>query len=251
MLNGVCDSVCFVTTYDQRLVDLYDLDNPDGPDHDFYRALADDVSAQMVLDLGCGTGILTVTLAGEGRDVVGIDPSPSMLSYAQRREGAGTVEWILGDSSSIPRGGFDYAVMTGNVAQHIPDGQWERTLLDLRQALKQGGVLAFESRNPATREWESWASEDRSMRDTLHGPLTEWQDVSELEPGVVELKAHNLFADTNETVTETLVLTFRSRLLLEEQLHAAGFEVEAIYGTWKRAPFDENSPLIILIARAR
>lgn len=240
-----------MTAYDQRLVDLYDQDNPDGPDHDFYRALADEISAQSVLDLGCGTGILTVTFTSEGRDIVGMDPSPAMLTYARRRSGADNVEWILGDSSSIPRDSFDYAVMTGNVAQHIPDGEWERTLLELRQALKQGGILAFESRNPGARGWESWAAEEGTTRNTLHGRLTEWQEVSEIAPGIVELKAHNLFLDTNETVTETLVLTFRSRCLLEEQLQTAGFAIEATYGTWKNTPFAEDSPLIILVARAK
>ncbi len=240
-----------MTAYDQRLVELYDQDNPDGPDHDFYRALAAKVSARRILDLGCGTGILTVTFAGEGRDIVGVDPSRSMLSYAQHRQGSEQVEWILGDSRGTPRDGFDYAVMTGNVAQHIPDGHWERTLLDLRQALHQGGILAFESRNPAAREWENWASEERSIRETVHGPLTEWQDVSELAPGVVELRAHNLFADAQDVVTETLILTFRSRGVLEEQLRAAGFDIQATYGTWTRTPFTEDSPLIILVAKAR
>ncbi|PPB49866.1 class I SAM-dependent methyltransferase [Arthrobacter pityocampae] len=237
--------------YDQRLVDLYDQDNPDGPDHAFYRALADDVSAHSVLDLGCGTGILTVTFPGDGRDVVGIDPSPAMLAYAQRRPGAEDVEWILGDSSTIPRDGFDYAVMTGNVAQHIPGGQWERTLLNLRQSLTKGGTLAFESRNPAARAWDGWAAQGRTTRDTPHGPLTEWQDVSETAPGIIELTFHNRFAETGDTVTESLVLTFRSRQLLQEQLHRAGFEIDATYGDWDRTPFTDTSPLIVLVARAR
>lgn len=237
--------------YDQRLVDLYDQDNPDGPDHAFYRALADDVSAHSVLDLGCGTRILTVTFTGDGRDVVGIDPSPAMLAYARDRPGAEDVEWILGDSSSIPRDGFDYAVMTGNVAQHIPDGQWQRTLLNLRQSLNKGGILAFESRNPLRRAWDGWASQERTMRDTLHGPLTEWQDVSETAPGIIELIFHNRFTDTGDTVTESLVLTFRSRYLLQKQLHTAGFEIDATYGGWDHTPCTDDSPLIILVARAR
>lgn len=105
--------------YDPRLVALYDLDNPDGPDHDFYRALAERIDARSVLDLGCGTGLLTTTLAREGRRVVGIDPSPAMLAMARSRPGAERVEWILGDSRAAPAGPFDLVVMTGNVAQHI------------------------------------------------------------------------------------------------------------------------------------
>jgi hypothetical protein len=35
-----------------------------------------------------------------------------------------------------------------------------------------------------------------------------------------------------------------------EAFHAAGFDIEATYGTWMRTPFDDTCPLIILIARA-
>lgn len=49
--------------YDEaRLAALYDIDNPDGPDHDFFRAFAARIDARRIVDLGCGTGILTVTL---------------------------------------------------------------------------------------------------------------------------------------------------------------------------------------------
>lgn len=240
-----------MTDYDHRLVDLYDVDNPDGPDHDFYRALGDEISAESVLDLGCGTGILTVTFLGNNRQVVGIDPSQTMINYARQRNGAGGVNWILGDSRAIPSGTFDYAVMTGNVAQHISNHDWETTLRDLRQSLKRGGTLAFESRNPATREWESWVSEERTTRETAHGELVEWMDLSETTPGTIELQAHNLFVDANETITETLTLVFRDRHLLEQQLSAAGFTVEAVYGDWKRTPFVDTVSLMVFVARAR
>lgn len=36
---------------DSRLVALYDIDNPDGPDHDFYRSLANETGASSILDL--------------------------------------------------------------------------------------------------------------------------------------------------------------------------------------------------------
>lgn len=49
---------------DSRLVALYDIDNPDGPNHDFCRSLADEVAASSILDLGCGTVMLTVSQHG-------------------------------------------------------------------------------------------------------------------------------------------------------------------------------------------
>jgi SAM-dependent methyltransferase len=240
-----------VTDYDPRVVDLYDEDNPDGPDHDFYRALAEEVSAESVLDLGCGTGILTVTLVREGRDVVGVDPSAAMLAYARRRTGADAVAWIHGDSRSIPLGTFDYAVMSGNVAQHISEVDWDCTLRDLRQALRVGGILAFESRNPSAGGWVNWASGERTKRETPHGELIQWMDVTETAPGTVELTAHNLFAETTETVTETQVLVFRDRNTLETQLKTAGFVVENVYGDWNRGPVTEKAPIMIFVARAR
>ena len=102
------------------------------------------------------SGILTATFARADRTVVGIDPSPNMVAYATNRANGQSVRWILGDSRDIPAKPFDYAVMTGNVAQHIGGSDWERTLTDISGTLRDGGVLASESRNPQARAWEKW-----------------------------------------------------------------------------------------------
>ena len=56
---------------DAELVELYDLDNPDGEDHAYHRALADQIDVRSIVDLGCGTGLLTRSLAKPGRTVIG------------------------------------------------------------------------------------------------------------------------------------------------------------------------------------
>lgn len=236
--------------YDPRIVALYDGKNPDGPDHDYYRSLAVQPGVQRILDLGCGTGILTVTLAQEGREVVGMDPSPAMLDYARQRAGASEVLWVEGDSRALDHGLFDLAVMTGNVVQHIPDQQWERTLQDLRRSLSSGSVLAFESRNPERRAWESWAREEPCTRDTPFGPVTEWRQVQELSEGKILLESFSKFATTGATVHEDLVLAFRTVAQLDVQLQAAGFKVDAIWGDWNRTPFDGSQAVMIFEARA-
>ena len=133
---------------DELLAAIYDDDNRDGPDHDYFRALADEVSASCITDLGCGTGILTVTLAKKGRRVTGIDPAAALLSHAAERPGGDQVEWRLGASELIDRDANDLIVMSGNVAMQIIDGAWTATLLDIAQGLKPGGRLVFETRNP-------------------------------------------------------------------------------------------------------
>jgi SAM-dependent methyltransferase len=235
---------------DPRLVALYDGDNPDGPDHDFDRALAAETRARTMLDLGCGTGMLTVTLATAERRVVGVDPSAAMLDVARHRPGGDAVEWIHGDSRAIPPGPYDLAFLTGNVVQHIPDPEWSRTLADLRAALRTGGTLSFESRNPADRAWETWAGPATS-RDTAHGPLEEWADVEETGPGRVTVAFRSRFAATGDLVTEVQEFAFRDRTTIVEQLDAAGFDVDAVHGDFVRGPLTGSSRVMVFVARAR
>lgn len=87
---------------DPRLVALYDLDNPAGADTRFYLDLAAEVSARQIIDLGCGTGLLTRALARTGVQVVGVDPAPAMLAWARQQPGAEQVRWIQGTTPRCP-----------------------------------------------------------------------------------------------------------------------------------------------------
>lgn len=62
--------------------ELYDLENPDfDPDGSFYLALTRQYSGP-VLDLGCGTGRITIPLARYGVAITGLDVVPEMLARA-------------------------------------------------------------------------------------------------------------------------------------------------------------------------
>jgi SAM-dependent methyltransferase len=144
---------------DPRLVAIYDTINAYGPGEqpDFYGHLAADIGARTIVDLGCGTGLLTREMAGRGYTMTGIDPSAEMLAVARRGQHADRVEWIHGDTAAVPARHADLALMSGHVAQFfVTDDAWADALTALHAALRPGGTLAFESRNPDNREWERW-----------------------------------------------------------------------------------------------
>ena len=73
----------------------------------FYLAQAQ-VASGSVLEIGCGTGRVTIPLASAGFDIIGLDVSGSMLEEARRKaEGQGlSISWIqLTVSPSISTGG--------------------------------------------------------------------------------------------------------------------------------------------------
>lgn len=95
-----------------RLAAVYDAFDGNRGDLDAYVAIADEVRAGLVLDVGCGTGNLAVRLAASGRTVVGVDPAGASLEVAKGKDGAAVVTWIHGDVTALPALGADPAMMT-------------------------------------------------------------------------------------------------------------------------------------------
>lgn len=235
---------------DPRLVSLYDIENPRGIDTDFYLNLASEINAKRIIDLGCGTGILTHELATANRQVIGVDPAQAMLALARQKANADTIRWIEGDASAMGQWEADLLVMTGNVAQvFLDDTQWQTTLKHIHAALRSGGYLAFESRNPAKRAWEGWNRETTYAElESSAGMVQSWLDVVGIGEGVVHFEGQNIFLETGEHLTVPSTLRFRTEDELRCSLHEAGFTVEALYGNWEKAPFAAESPLMIFVA---
>lgn len=238
-------------SYDPRLAAIYDIDNPDGPDHDFFRRMADEHQAADIIDLGCGTGILTVTMPGPGRSITGIDPAPAMLDYARNRPGSDEVTWVLGTGEQIAPASADMVVMSGNVAMHILHDHWLTTLEHIARGLRPGGILVFESRNPEARAWEQWNYE-LTERDTPTGRLRESLVTDPPDKdGVVVMHCHTEFIDDATVLDVDQRLQFRSHEHIVEGLANVGLVVEATYSDWETQPFHggRDQPLMIFLAR--
>jgi SAM-dependent methyltransferase len=228
---------------DPRLAPLYDVFDDERRDLDVYLALAAELGARSVLDVGCGTGSFAVLLAGAGFDVVGIDPAAASLEVARGKPGAESVRWIEGDATTLPRLEVDLATMTGNVAQAIvePD-DWSGTLTGMRGALRPGAYLVFETRDPPRRAWEEWTRE--ATRRVVAG-VEYWVDVVDVSLPLVSFRATYVFPD-GETKHSDSTLRFRERDEVEMDLVAHGYEIVEV----RDAP-DRPGRELVFVARVQ
>jgi toxoflavin synthase len=105
------------------------------------------VAGVRVLDLACGTGVITRLLLGLGaREVVGVDLSPDMIALARRDTPGTAARFVVADAAGLPhQGAFDtvtavfllnYAAdraalgrMARTIAVHlVPGGRFAGTL---------------------------------------------------------------------------------------------------------------------------
>jgi SAM-dependent methyltransferase len=229
----------------------YDELNADDQDYRFYAALARELHTRSVLDLGCGTGTLARLLAQDGNDVVAIDPDPDMLRVARAKPGADEVDWRLGYSDSADPASVDLAVMSGHVAQlFLTEETWDATLRDLRLAVKPGGTLAFETRNPGARGWERW-TRGSTLRTitTDDGPVEYWHETVEVVLPHVVYETYTRSLSNGRQTRERNILAFRDPNTLRDSLQRAGFTVASMLGDWSGAPLSGESPELIVLAR--
>ena len=95
----------------------------------------------LVLDLGCGTGIYTVSILGEaGCTTLGMDPVAGMLGQA--REKSRGVHWFTGMGEWLPlRPGALNCIFSSQVWHHIEDKQG--TADDSGRVLRDGGCYVI------------------------------------------------------------------------------------------------------------
>jgi SAM-dependent methyltransferase len=226
-----------------RLAAIYDAFEGDRDDLAFYLGVAEELGADRVLDVGCGTGSLAVLLAESGRTVMGADPAGASLEIAKSKDQTGRITWIHGDATAVPSRsadlpgadlpgadlpGADLAVMTGNVAQVIlADEDWTRTLHAIGAALHPRGYLVFETRRPEHRTWEEWAAEVAPVILDIPGvgPVERRREVTGVSYPLVHLRDTYRFLTDGTAVTSESTRRFRSRDEVAASLAACGYQV--------------------------
>jgi SAM-dependent methyltransferase len=122
----------------------------------------------LVVELGCGSGLLTRYLIDAGHRVIATDASPAMLDLARETAaGAEGIRRLTLPDDPIPAA--DAIVSIGHALSYLPDaGAIDRALVGIARALRPGGLLAIDicdleyadaRQDVSSRGWvdENWA----------------------------------------------------------------------------------------------
>lgn len=232
-----------------HLAAIYDALDPDRSDLLAYAGIVAELRARSVLDIGCGTGTFATLLAQCGVSVVGVDPAVASVGVARAKPYADRVTWVAGDITAVPPVQVDLATMTANVAQVFrTDDAWQSVLVGARAALRPGGHLVFETRDPARAAWATWNRADSHAVTNVDGvgEVESWLDLLQIDDarGLVTFRHTFVLPDGNVRTSES-TLRFRTREQVLASLDAAGFETIDI----RDAP-DRPGLEMVFIARA-
>jgi len=97
-----------------------------------------------ILDIGCGTGVITAAFARLGLSPSGIEVVPEFIEVARGTHPA--LEFLVGAGERLPftDESYDFVVLS-EVLEHVDD--WRRTLAEAARVLRKGGVLYLSTTN--------------------------------------------------------------------------------------------------------
>jgi SAM-dependent methyltransferase len=219
-----------------------------------------------ILEAGCGTGRITLSIAEAGVGAVGLDRSPHMLAVAEAKRRAAPAPvrsrcaFVRADLRRFAfRHPFAQVFLPFRVFQALLTVEDQlAALASIRGALGPGGRLVFNVFDPRAdllagdgapgrvresgREYEDSGTRVRERYVARYDRVEQLLDLTFL----YEREAP---ANGAERVFEPLRLRYFHRFEIEHLLARAGYEVEALYGDWQRGPFVENGQEMIWVAR--
>ncbi|MFC5834091.1 class I SAM-dependent methyltransferase [Nonomuraea insulae] len=122
-----------------------------------------------LLDLGCGTGQLTIPLAGHVEQAIGMDPDPDMLTEAAALSEAGNLTWVHGGSADLPGDLGRFRLVTMGRSFHWMDRT--RALEALAGMVEDEGGLVIANDGCLALAYTPWRHVVEDVQKRFLGPL--------------------------------------------------------------------------------
>ena len=217
-----------------------------------------------VLELGCGTGRVSIPVARGGVDLVGVDRSQEMLrralARASRTSRAANPEprvpvFVRADIRDLPfrRNGFSMVLAPYGVLQSlIRESDLAAALASVARVLRRGGTFGIDL-VPDVPNWREYRNKVQLRGKAVGGAhltLVEsvWQD---RRRSLTTFEQRYLERRGRRATTHRFELTFRTLPIpqMARRLERAGFSVETVLGDYRGRPWDQRADVWIILAK--
>ena len=213
------------------------------------------IRPELVLDLACGTGRMTLELAKRGYDMTGIDLSPEMLDAARTLadEDGNDVLWLCQDMREFELyGTVDAAVCCLDSINHLTDdGDLERCLSLVHNYLIPDGIFIFDI-NGRFKFENIYADNTYTMEED--GAVCIWENDYDPEQRLCDFYITLFEEDKNgkydrydDRQTERMYTIAE----IKDALLATGMEFLGAYSDFDFTPATDDSERIYIVAKCR
>ncbi len=239
--------------------EIYDLENSDfEPDGPFILSLAKELDGA-VLELGCGTGRVTIPLAQNGVEITGLDIVPGMVERARQKADGLPIEWVVADVRTFQLGRkFRLIFESGSVFRHMLTRQDQEAYLGrVWEHLENDGQFVISVLFPKPHDLACTETEEDWF--TVQHPDGYEIRVSGVDKydTLQQIKMETAYRRWTDVHDQEIVrvaplsLRYFFPQEMEALLYYNGFEIVERYGDVDQSPLTNDSRYIIYICKKR
>lgn len=199
------------------------------------------------MDLGCGTGALTLELLKRSVDVYGVDSSSEMLNRAVTKASSSgiTAKFVLGDAQNPPiTHKLNFIIAANDVYNYLP--KLDKAFENAYNALEAGGTLAFD----ISSEYKlKNVLAGNTFTQTENGVTYVWQNEKRGNKVIIDFTVFEPQGGLYSKSEETQIQYIHSVAEVEQSLKKAGFASVKTYEFLKTGKPAAKSLKIAFIAK--
>ena len=213
------------------------------------------VRPELLLDLGCGTGKMTLELARRGYDMTGVDISPEMLNVARERAEREELDvlWLCQDMTEFELyGTVDVALCCLDGINHLTDtSSLKKTFALVHNYLSPDGLFIFDVNGK--HKFENVYS-DRAYVMEEDGAVCIWQNAYNDKSKICDFYI-TLFKEEEDGSYTRYDESERERMYtlrsLKSALVKAEFEIIGAYSDFDFSAATDSSERIYIVAKCK
>jgi SAM-dependent methyltransferase len=209
-----------------------------------------------ILEIGAGTGRITIPLLKQGLDITALDIAHRMLQILKekaKKENL-SVKTICADMRKFKlKDKFDAVIITFRTFQHMYSVKDQlATLKTIRKHLKPKGVLIFDVYNPSLKylakgDWQ-WHKDEIIKLPGIGKVRIDYRNHYDMAEQMMYQEYRFSYPNGKKKIIP-LQMRFFFRFEIEHLLRLAGFEIKNLYGDFRKNKFKSNSTEMIWIAK--